>query len=144
MHIAFGSLIKQTDKNFEWIIVDDGSSDNTEEIVNNFINDKVLNIRYFKQENGGKHRAINRGVKEALGELFFIVDSDDTLPENSLELIDKYANMITADDVVGVCGLKATKDTLVGKTFKGKTKILPAKNGNASNMLGAIAPFLNE
>ena len=120
----YASLVNQTFKDFEWVIVDDGSSDNTAEIVKNFISDGVLNINYIKQENGGKHRAINRGIKEATGELFFIVDSDDTLPKNSLELIDKYANTITSDDVAGVCGLKASGGTLVGKTFRGKTKLL--------------------
>ncbi|MDL0414398.1 glycosyltransferase family A protein, partial [Clostridioides difficile] len=62
---------------FEWLIVDDGSSDSTKELVEKFISENKLNIRYIYKENGGKHTAINLGVKNADGELFFIVDSDD-------------------------------------------------------------------
>ena len=75
----YGSLLEQTDRNFEWLIVDDGSTDNTRELIGSFIREDRISIRYFRQENGGKHRAINRGVREAAGELFFIVDSDDQL-----------------------------------------------------------------
>lgn len=83
----YESLRQQTCKDFEWLIVDDGSSDNTEELVRAWQNEKQFNIRFFKQKNGGKHRAINRGVTEAHGELFFIVDSDDTLVSSAVERI---------------------------------------------------------
>ena len=74
-------------------------------------------IRYFRQENGGKHRAINRGVKEARGELFLILDSDDTLPERSLELINHYYQQIKDDaSFGGVCGYMAHHDgTVIGR-----------------------------
>lgn len=55
---------------FEWLIVDDGSSDSTKELVEKFISENKLNIRYIYKENGGKHTAINLGVKNADGELF--------------------------------------------------------------------------
>lgn len=66
-------LLKQTNKNFEWLVVDDGSSDGTEKYFNDVIlkNRSTFPIRYYLQNNGGKHTAINRGVKEAKGELFF-------------------------------------------------------------------------
>ncbi len=83
----YDSLVGQRYVNFEWIIVDDGSTDTTEEIVQTFIKDDKIAIQYIKQSNKGKHFAINKGVSLASGELFFIVDSDDKLPENSLELI---------------------------------------------------------
>ena len=83
----YKSLCAQTCKDFEWVIVDDGSVDDTKSIIDGFINDNSITIRYFCQENGGKHRAINRGVKEAKGNLFFIADSDDTLPEKSIETV---------------------------------------------------------
>lgn len=106
----FESLCKQTNKVFEWLIVDDGSTDNTKELVLSLSEKEgtFFPIRYFYQENGGKHRAINRGIKEAKGELFFIVDSDDILSENAMERINYHYNFIKADDnFCGVCGMRA-------------------------------------
>ena len=120
----YESLCRQTFTDFEWVIVDDGSVDDTKSLVNKFLVDKTqhstLNtntIRYFYQENGGKHRAINRGVKEAQGELFLILDSDDTLPEKSLETINHYYQQIKDDrSFGGVCGYMAHHDgTIIGR-----------------------------
>lgn len=72
----FDSLVNQTNYEFEWLIVDDGSADDTEEIVKTFITEKFP-IRYIKQKNGGKHIATNIGLKCAYGELFTCLDSDD-------------------------------------------------------------------
>ena len=80
----YDSLCLQTCKDFEWIVVDDGSVDNTEELIQNFIQENKIHIVYYKQKNQGKHIAINKGVELAKGELFFIVDSDDILPKDSL------------------------------------------------------------
>lgn len=104
------SLLKQTFSNFEWLIVDDGSTDDTKEIIKNWQNEKKIDIIYFKQKNGGKHRAINRGLQEAKGELFFIVDSDDVLPEDSLSVICKNNKRITGD-IVGIVGRKQYPDS---------------------------------
>ena len=116
---VFESLLQQTFKDFEWVIVDDGSIDDTSVIIDNLqlTNDKFFPIRYFYQENGGKHRAINRGVKEAKGELFLILDSDDMLPPNSLERIDFYYQQIKGDESFGgVSGYMAHHDgTVIGK-----------------------------
>ena len=116
----YDSLLVQDFKNFEWIIVDDGSTDDTKDVVDCFIKEEKINIRYFYQQNGGKHRAINRGVVEARGNLFLIVDSDDYLTDNCLEVVDKYVKKISDDKTVGVCGLKADKfNQIVGTTFDG-------------------------
>lgn len=102
----YESLNAQTCKDFEWIIVDDGSTDETEQLAQLFIDEGKVDIRFFKQENWGKHRAINRGAKEAHGELFFIVDSDDYLPHNALEETTKYFQRIKGDTSFGgICGL---------------------------------------
>lgn len=82
---VYESLKKQTYKEFEWLIVDDGSSDGTADLVKKWQNEGVLTIRYFYQENRGKHIAINRGVSEANGDLFLFTDSDDWLVPHALE-----------------------------------------------------------
>ena len=114
----YESLCRQTFTDFEWVIVDDGSVDNTKGIVNKFLVDSVefLGIRYFYQENGGKHRAINRGVKEARGELFFIADSDDSLPPDALEQVARVYETVRGDESFGgVCGYMAHHDgTVIG------------------------------
>ena len=77
---AYNSLRNQTSFDFEWIIVDDGSTDETEQIVMKWIaEEKNFSIIYEKQKNGGKHRAVNRGVDLAHYDYFFILDSDDAL-----------------------------------------------------------------
>lgn len=113
----YKSLCQQTFKDFEWVIVDDGSKDDTEHVVNSqFINNDQFPVRYFYQENGGKHRAINRGVNEAKGELFFIADSDDWLPENALAIVTEEFGKVKANrNIAGVAGLDCYDDgTIVG------------------------------
>lgn len=104
----YESLHRQTCKDFEWIIVDDGSTDNTAEVVNGFIEkEKTFPIRCIKQANGGKHRAFNRGVKEARGTWFKCVDSDDTISERGIEEIKPYCDELENDPrFCSVTGLK--------------------------------------
>jgi glycosyltransferase involved in cell wall biosynthesis len=107
----YSSLVQQTFLDFEWIIVDDGSVDNTEETVKRFIEEGKLNIQYLKQANKGKHFAINKGVSIASGKLFFIVDSDDKLPESSLESIIRYHTIYKKNQKYGgVAGRKSYFD----------------------------------
>ena len=105
----YKSLQKQTCKDFEWLVVDDGSIDNTSELFEQWqTEENSFPIRYFKQPNGGKHRAINRGVNEAKGELFFIVDSDDVLSTEAIQrIINQYIPIRDNMSFGGVCGLRA-------------------------------------
>jgi len=82
---AYESLQAQAFRDFEWLIVDDGSSDNTAELVKAWQSEASFTIRYFYQPNSGKHVAFNRGVREAFGELFLTFDSDDVCEPNALE-----------------------------------------------------------
>ncbi|GIM54971.1 glycosyltransferase family 2 protein [Capnocytophaga cynodegmi] len=118
----YDSLCRQTFPSdyFEWLIVDDGSSDETEVLVNSWIKENKICIYYQQQKHGGKHRAVNKGLDLAKGELFFIVDSDDFLPEKSLEIAMKYYLSVKEDsDIIGVVGLMATPqgNIIGGKTF---------------------------
>lgn len=92
----YESLCKQTDKAFEWLVVDDGSTDGTEGFFQG-LKQKEFVVRYVRQSNGGKHRAINRGVPLAHGEWFLIVDSDDLLADNAVETISRHTATIEND-----------------------------------------------
>ena len=119
----YDSLKSLTFKDFEWLIVDDGSEDDTEQYALSWIAHNIQNaefpIRYIKKSNGGKHTAINRGVREANGELILILDSDDTLPSDSLATIAQYYEQCKGyKDCAGVCGLMAHHDgQLIGTGF---------------------------
>lgn len=98
----YESLVKQTEKNFEWLIIDDGSTDDTAELVEGFIKNNEIKIRYIKENNGGKHRALNTGIRLIDSDLIFIVDSDDYLLPNAIqEILTLHKGYF---DDVSVCG----------------------------------------
>ena len=99
---CYESLCGQTDKDFEWIVVDDGSADNTKELINSFITENKIIIRYFYKENGGKSRAHNLGVKNAEGELCLCLDSDDALTLNAVECSKQIWKTRTDTSVIGI------------------------------------------
>lgn len=94
---VYESLKSQTFRDFEWLIVDDGSTDNTKEVVDSFIADADFLIRYFYQENSGKHTAINKAVKETDSEFFIIADSDDSFKPEALEVFINEWELIPDD-----------------------------------------------
>lgn len=84
----YRSLQRQSVSDFEWLVIDDGSSDGTEAAVSAFMGERpAFRIRCVRQENGGKHRACNRALNLAEGEWFFCVDSDDWLADDAVETI---------------------------------------------------------
>ena len=82
----YESLARQTCDDFTWYIIDDGSTDETEETVKSFSNEQ-FNIVYVKKTNGGKHTALNEGLNLIQEELTFIVDSDDYLSDDAVETV---------------------------------------------------------
>lgn len=86
----FQSLQRQSNTDFEWLVVDDGSVDNTEECVQLFRQDAQFPIRYISKKNGGKHTALNVGIKQINTPLTFIVDSDDQLLPEAVQEISNY------------------------------------------------------
>lgn len=91
---VFDSLKSQTCKDFEWIVIDDGSTDETERVIEEFKKRADFQICYEKQENNGKHIAVNHGVSLAKGEFIAIADSDDSFKPESFEVLLKYWDMI--------------------------------------------------
>lgn len=117
----YKSLRNQSNNNFEWLIVDDGSKDNTEEYINKLIKECKVNIRYIYKENGGKQSAYNLGVKEAKGDIFLCIDSDDILDKNAVENIIKDFKTIKEDK--NICGImynqndKNNREKIIGTAF---------------------------
>lgn len=110
----YESLLRQSCQNFEWVVVDDGSADNTQDVIASFKSDNKISINYFKQKNGGKHRAINQGLKLAKGELFFIVDSDDYLFDKAIEIVLlKYDTIKDNSNIVGVAGRRMYENKMI-------------------------------
>lgn len=105
----YESLKKQSFTDFEWIIVDDGSTDNTKQVVEEFVANNTFCVRYLYKRNGGKHTALNVGIKNALGKYIFIADSDDLLLPNCLStLYEKAALTALNPDLGGMAGINCT------------------------------------
>jgi glycosyltransferase involved in cell wall biosynthesis len=98
------SLLAQTFRDFEWLVVDDGSTDGTEALVSDWALTAPFPVRYFKQPNSGKHVAMNRAARDAAGEFFIAADSDDAFDADALEVFVSAWDAIAEnrDDFVGV------------------------------------------
>lgn len=109
IHRVFESLMTQTYRNFEWLIVDDGSDDNVKEIIDEYKKKADFNIRYYYKSNGGKHTAINYACCLTDSEYFLIIDSDDAIPSDAIEIFNKSWDNIPKEkrslywSVVGLC-----------------------------------------
>ena len=108
----FDSLIAQEDMNFEWLVIDDGSTDTTKNLINSFEEKKLINIRYFYQENMGKPSAINLGVKKSSRDYIFIVDSDDVVTSDCISVLSSEINshLASKDTFSGLCFRKGKLD----------------------------------
>lgn len=143
---CYESMCKQTNKNFIWMIVDDGSTDNTREISESWVkNTKDFHVIYIYKENGGLHTAYNTAIANIDTELCVCIDSDDFMPDNAVELIldfwkkngsDKYAGIVGLDfdmdgNVIGDMLPDIKSVNLIG-LFTGKYNIV---NGDRTNVV---------
>lgn len=120
IHQLYESLCAQTSHDFEWLIIDDGSTDDTKKKIETFIREQKIPIQYIYQTNGGKHRAINNGVQQAKGKLFFIVDSDDFLAPDAIEnIISQWERIADKNAYAGLCfrRINISTNKIIGKDF---------------------------
>lgn len=128
------SLEKQSVKDFEWVIVDDGSNDGTDEVVEKW-DSLPFEFHYYYKENGGKHTAINYGVKFASGDWIFLVDSDDYLLPKAIERSEKWISSLPDEGFAGVAGLKGYSEVeVVGEQPDVNTIYVDCKNTERRRM----------
>lgn len=124
----YNSIVKNLEKNREvqqniqvqWLIIDDGSTDNTEEVINQYISEKKIEIQYHKQENQGKMSAINNVVQYADGDLIVECDSDDIFSDNAFcDILQAYHETKERNNLYGLCFLKYDlKGNNIGNLFQ--------------------------
>ena len=114
LHKLYVSLCRQSNTEFLWLIIDDGSNDDTENVVSSWKDQNLLNISYVKQQNGGKHTALNTGICMVRTLMTMIVDSDDWLIDDAVAKIyeydQKYNSRITDHKICGYSFLRAFSD----------------------------------
>lgn len=103
----FASITRQTDRDFEWLVVDDGSVDNTADLIAQLAARADFPVRYLRQPNSGKHSAFNHGVREARGELFLTIDSDDELTPDAVAVLREAWASIPLSERDGFTGVTA-------------------------------------
>jgi len=111
-------LLRQTSNDFKWLIIDDGSTDSTDELVSNWITEGKIRIEYHYQKNQGMHGAHNTAYRLIDTELNMCIDSDDYLADNAVELIVKKWRKYGSDKYAGIAGLDARFDgRIIGTVF---------------------------
>ena len=108
----YQSLLKQDCYDFEWLVINDGSTDDTDTLFQEWLKQETpFPIHYYEVENGGKQRAINQAIQSAKGKYFFIVDSDDALLPYAISfLINSFVSLPNDDSFIGVSGIRGDKE----------------------------------
>ncbi|NDV78855.1 glycosyltransferase family A protein [Dysgonomonas sp. 511] len=108
---TYESLCRQTSKDFIWLIIDDGSSDNTKELVDQWIEENKIPIRYIYQENQGMHGAHNTAYQNITTKYNICIDSDDYMPRNAIEeILNEIKPIDDNPTCAGIIGLDAIED----------------------------------
>lgn len=123
LHKCYESLLRQTCKDFVWLIIDDGSTDNTKELVEKWIKENLINIRYIYQENKGMHGAHNTAYENIGTELNVCIDSDDYMTDYAVEKIINHWNENKRDDLAGIAALDIYENgEVIGEKFPEELK----------------------
>jgi len=121
----YESLCRQTSKDFLWLVVDDGSTDGTKELVEKWKNENRIEIKYVYKENGGMHTGHNTAYSMIKTELNVCIDSDDWMPDDAVENILKKWNSITdKTKIAGIIGLDADESgKIIGTKIPSELKM---------------------
>lgn len=121
LHQVYQSLCRQSSKDYIWMIIDDGSTDNTRELVQKWKSESAIEIEYYYKTNGGMHTARNVAYNLAGTELNMIVDSDDWLVDDAVENIIDFWNKNKTEKAYGIIAYNVTKDgRIVGSSLPGE------------------------
>lgn len=120
----YRSLCVQTCQDFDWLVIDDGSTDGTATLIQGFIDEGLIPIRYIYKENGGLYTGYNTAYANIETELNVCIDSDDAMPENAVEIILRTWEEKGDDRFAGVIGLDCYLDSgnPIGGAFPDKLK----------------------
>lgn len=115
---TYSSLCRQTCTNFIWVIVDDGSTDNTDELVGQWMDERLIPIEYYRKENGGMASAHNEAYRHINTELAVCIDSDDWMPDDGVEKILSKWEQDGNESYAGIIGLDVFESgKIVGAPF---------------------------
>lgn len=119
IHRCYESLRRQSSHNFEWLIIDDGSTDDTQSLIRSWQAEETrFPIRYCYKENGGLHTGYNKGIELAQTELFVCIDSDDWMPDDAIEKIEAIWSSVGSLGYTGIMGIDCYADgSVVGGKF---------------------------
>lgn len=156
---CYDGMCRQTNKNFIWMIIDDGSTDNTKEVVDLWmLNNNGFEIQYYYKENGGLHTAYNEAIEHIDTELCVCIDSDDYMPDNAVEIILDFWEKNGSNEYAGIVGLDYTIDNhVIGDLLPKKKSVnlidlligkYPIHNGDRTNVVRTelykkVAPMIS-
>lgn len=143
---CYESMRSQTNKNFIWMVIDDGSTDNTRGLVQGWIHEtEDIEIEYYYKENGGLHTAYNEAIAHLETPLCVCIDSDDWMPVDAIEKILTFWDANGSDEVAGIVGLDFTEDgKVIGDLLPDQKTInlidllvgkYPIVNGDRTNVI---------
>lgn len=116
LHYLYESLCLQTSKDFIWLIIDDGSSDETKSLVSKWIEERVIDVQYIFKNNGGMHTAHNVAYDNIVTEINVCIDSDDRMPSNAVaSIIESWEKARYDQSIAGMVGIDADlNDNIIG------------------------------
>lgn len=110
---CYESMKEQTSKDFIWMVIDDGSTDETEQEVTEWIRAGEIDIEYYRKENGGLHTVYNEAIARIETPLCVCIDSDDWMPKDAVEKVLKFWEENGSERYAGIVGLDFTPDGAV-------------------------------